>query len=215
MMRIPLYLAIAQWALLAALCTFVIVMYRQLGAAFYRPKSEELGPSVGTEAAPVAYTRVSDDSVRDLTPGDGRHTLLAFVDATCPSCERLVSAMGEASAAGELDGFRVLLLVSDPPSYLQISKAFRDTPFEIGRLRERATVEAYKANATPLLVAVDNAGVVRSAGSAVHVSEVRSFARACLDTAASVRPLDVVMSAPVEFTSERDQPGVRTQLKER
>jgi hypothetical protein len=39
-MEIPIYLVIAQWMLLAALCLLVIVMYRQLGMAFNRPNPE-------------------------------------------------------------------------------------------------------------------------------------------------------------------------------
>jgi hypothetical protein len=215
-MRVSVYLVIAQWALLAAFGTLVIVMYRQLGLAFHRPKSEEpLGPPLGTQAAPVEYAAVRDGLVRTLTPGDGKPTLLAFVDPTCPSCEHLVDAMGEADAAGEFDGVRVLLLVSDPPSYLEISKSFRETPLEIGQLRERRTLEAYKANATPLLVAIDGSGVVRSAGPAVHPSEVRSFTRACVASGGGTSPLDVVMSTPAELTSSGAGPGPNVQVEER
>lgn len=195
-MRIPVYLAIAQWALLFALGMLVIVMYRQLGRAFHRPRSTgELGPPVGSKAADLEYTRLRDGTLQYAIPGDGQAMLLAFADPTCPSCERLVEALGEAQDAGELASVRVLLLVSDPPSYLEISDAFRKTHLELGQIVAQATVEAYKASATPLLVAIDRTGTVRSAGPAVQRAEVKAFSQACLDPRAEVTPLDVVSGA--------------------
>jgi hypothetical protein len=202
-MRIPVYLGVAQWAFLFALSVLMVVMYRQLGFAFHRPRaSDELGPPVGSPAATIEYVRVSDDTVQHLAPGSEQPVLVAFVDATCPSCERLVDAIGVAYAAGELDGLRVLLLISDPPSYLEVSKSFRQTPVEIGQITKQATVDAYKASATPLLVAIDRAGVVRSAGSAVHLSEVRTFKEACLGSALQVTTVGVVTSRSSESMSQ-------------
>jgi hypothetical protein len=113
-------------------------------------------------------------------PGGGQPALVAFVDPTCPSCEELVTVLGAAQDADELGGLRVLLLTADPPSYLQISAAFRATSLEIGRPLDRADLEPYRATGTPLLVAIDAAGVVRAAGSAIRIAEVRAFSQACL-----------------------------------
>jgi hypothetical protein len=180
-MKIPLYLAVAQWALLLALGLLVVVMYRQLGRVFGRSdQPAEHGPATGSTAAAFEYMRVADGTLQYLAPGGGQAMLVAFVDPTCLACERLVAAMNTAGDAGELAGLRVLLLMADPPSYLQISDAFRTTRLEIGRVVTRATVEAYKATATPLLVAIDGAGVVRSAGPAFDVADVRASSQACL-----------------------------------
>jgi hypothetical protein len=206
-LRIPTYLGIAQWALLLALAVLVIVMYRQLGWAFHRPRSgHEVGPPVGSAAASIEYTRLADDSLQHVTPGDGEAAMVAFVDATCPSCERLVEALGAAHAAGELADVRVLLLVSDPPSYLQISDAFQNTGLEIGQIRTRATVDAYRASATPLLVAIDRMGIVRAAAPAVHVSEVRAFSRACLTASSETATLSVVAAGDGSHKSEATGP---------
>jgi hypothetical protein len=193
MIRIPLYLAIAQWALLGGLGVLVVVMFRQLGKLTVgTAKARELGPATGSLAVPLSYTRADSDSVLDLRPGDGLPLLLAFVDPTCPSCEELVAVLGAMHSAGELDQLRTLLLISDPPSYLQISEVFSSTPIEIGRPARRDGMDAYRVSGTPLLVAIDAAGMVRAAGSVVRTAEVRAFAQACLlpapDKALAVLP---------------------------
>jgi hypothetical protein len=189
-MRIPLFLAVAQWALLLALGLLVIIAYRQLGRVLSRSKQPaELGPAVGSRAGRLAYQRLrpggdqdqdtADAAPRSFDPGDGRPALVAFVDPTCPSCEELVTSLGAARASGQLGDSRILLLTSDPPGYLQISAAFRGTSLEIGRPLDHADVEAYRASATPLLVAIDGGGVVRSAGTAYRPAEVAAFGQAC------------------------------------
>jgi hypothetical protein len=178
-MTIPLYLAVAQWALLLALGLLVFIMYRQLGRIYNATSptsaASGLGPAVGTRAASFEYTRVSDDTRQYFTPEGTQPSLVAFVDPTCPACEQLVSNLNTAANSGELDELRVLLLTSDPPAYLQISDTFRSTRMEIGRPASRAAHDQYKASATPLLVVIDVHGVVRAAGSARHLSDVRSF----------------------------------------
>lgn len=192
-MRIPVYLVVAQWALLFALGLLVAVMYRQLGQHLSRTKStRDVGPAVGSRAIGFEYTRMADEKVAHFAPGDGRAALVAFVDPTCPACEALVAALGEAYAKGELAEARALLLVSDPPSYLKISEPFRTTPLEIGRVLAGATQEAYRAFATPLLVAIDRAGVVRAAGTATHLADVRAFAHSCLLPVSDHTPLPVI-----------------------
>lgn len=181
MIAIPEYLEVAQWALLGALGVLVVIMFRQLGRLLTgAAKSAELGPPVGRQAATLTYARPGDPAERRLTPGDGQPLLLAFVDPTCPSCEELVGVLGQLQAAGELASVRTLLLISDPPSYLQISDVFSSTGIEIGRPVRPAGLEDYRVSATPLLVAVDETGVVRAAGSVVRPAEVRAVAQSCL-----------------------------------
>ena len=207
-MRIPEYVAIAQWALLLALATLVIVMYRQLGRALVRPKDgRELGPPVGSQAIAFDYTKVADGEKGRMVPGDGQAILLAFVDPTCPACERLVEALDDASDAGELRDMRVLLVLSDPPSYLQISDAFRSTRFEIGQINREATLRSYRANATPLLVAVDPVGVVAAAGSATQVSQVQAFSRSCRTMTAENASIAVVQHAARGAVDENRESG--------
>ena len=178
-MRIPIYLEIAQWALLLGLGSLLVVLYRQLGRLLRdRHDPAELGPTVGSKAAPIRYVAVPDGSHERITPGDGEPTLIAFVDPTCPACEQLVVSLGELHAAGELADCRVLLLISDPPGYLGISGAFQATSLPIGRPLSTAEVDGYRATGTPLLVAVDGVGIVRVAGVASKLSEVRSYASA-------------------------------------
>lgn len=179
-MKIPVYLAVAQWALLLALGLLVIILYRQLGRLGSSKAATELGPKVGSRAAEFSYARVGDNSRHYLTPGDGQPLLVAFVDPTCPACEQLVGNLTLATDAGDLAGLRVLLLTSDPPSYLQISDSFRRTPLEIGMVTTHGVREAYNAVGTPLLVAIDGEGTVRAAGAARELQEVRAFSQACV-----------------------------------
>ena len=180
-MKVPLYLAVAQWTLLFAFGLLLIVVYRQLGRMLHKDDAAApLGPVLGSKAASLEYNRFADDTVRYVTPGDGQPTLLAFVEPTCPSCEQLVLALGTAEHAGELTGLRVLLLTSSPKSYLKVSDAFRATQLECGRILARSTTQAYGATSTPLLVAIDRDGVVRTAAPAIRLAEVRTFSRACL-----------------------------------
>lgn len=194
-MRIPLYLAVAQWTLLLALGLLVVVMYRQLGRVLNRAEPAQAGPALGTMAAGFPYARPGEDEVRYLTPGGGQAALLAFVDPTCPACEKLVGALGTAHRAGDLNGLRVLLLTSDPPGYLQISDEFRSTALEIGRPVAGTDLGSYNAHATPLLVAIDSAGVVRSAGPAMSVADVRVFRQACALRPPDQRPPDLTLAA--------------------
>lgn len=186
-MRIPLFLVIAQWALLLGLGLLVITAYRQLGRVLGQSRpAAGIGPEVGSRPGRISYQALSGEALsgeggaeRTFVPG-GRPAMLAFVDPTCPSCEELVTALGQARDAGELGDTRVLLLTADPPGYVQISAAFRATRLELGRLLDRDELEPYRATATPLLVALDGTGVVRAAGTAARLAEVRAFRQACL-----------------------------------
>ncbi|HET9896091.1 MAG TPA: hypothetical protein VFQ44_14280 [Streptosporangiaceae bacterium] len=189
-MRIPLYLAIAQWMLLGALGLFVIMLFRQLGKLMSAAApGDEIGPPLGGRASQVTYSRPGDDTVRRLVPGDGRPALVAFVDPTCPSCERLVLTLDQLRTAGELKAARVLLLISDPASYLQISEAFCLTGLEIGRPADRAGLDFYRVTGTPLLVAIDSFGTVRAAGSVTSAADVRRYLAACVGQAPVPAPV--------------------------
>jgi len=184
--EVPLYVVVAQWALLCALGVLVIVLFRQLGRLLTGDgQAAGLGPPAGSRAAALAYTRPGEPEVRWVRPGDGTPLLLGFVDPTCPACEELVAALGAARAEGDLDGLRVLLLISDPPEYLAISGPFQSTAEEIGRPAARDGLDSYQVSGTPLLVAVDAAGIVRAAGSVVRLDQVRAFARQCREPEAA------------------------------
>jgi len=181
MIQIPVYLAVAQWALLAALCGLVLVMFRQLGRLLGGGSpAAAAGPATGGRAARIAYIRSGERAVRQFVPGAGQPALVAFADPTCPSCEDLVSVLDQASRSGELAGLRVLVLISDPPGYLAISAAFSSAGLEIGRPAGRDGLRSYRVTATPLLVAIDADGVVRAGGPVTRAVEVAAFARACL-----------------------------------
>ena len=182
-MRVPLYLAVSDWVVLFALGILVILMYRQLGRVF-GPSQEtpNLGPAIGAHAESFEYTRVNDSTAHLFAPGQtARPALLAFVNPMCPTCELLVESLGVANADGELSKLQTLLLISDPPEYLQISNAFSTTTLEIGRTQSEEVIRAYNATATPLLVAIDSSGTIRAARPAAELDHVRALAQAAID----------------------------------
>ena len=69
-MRIPLYLAVAQWALLLALATLVVIAYRQLGRVLGQPEQPaELGPPPGSRPARIAYAPLGAGAAAAPPPG--------------------------------------------------------------------------------------------------------------------------------------------------
>lgn len=188
MIRIPLYLEIAQWALLFGLAALLLVLYRQLGRLLSTADGLQApGPAVGSKAAPIRYAGVPSGSPGRFTPGNGLPALLAFVDPTCPSCEELVANLSELEAASELAGVRVLLLISDPPGYLGISAVFQATSLETGRPLAAAEVSEYHVTGTPLLVAIGGDGVVRAVGVTSKLTDVRAHAAAIVRESEAAR----------------------------
>jgi hypothetical protein len=178
-MRIPEYVAIAQWALLLTLGVLVTLMFRQLGRQLgVITASPALGPTVGTPAAGFEYTRVDTGAKELFEPGGGHPALLVFADPTCPACEELVAVLNQAHVNGGLAEVRPLILISEPASYLQISDPFRETRLPVGRLVTGSARQAYGVSATPLLVAVGSRGVIRAAGPATRPADVAAFVRA-------------------------------------
>lgn len=177
-MRIPEYVAIAQWVLLLTLGLLVTLMFRQLGRQLGAVKSPPaLGPPVGTPAAGFEYVRLDTGTREFFDPAEGA-ALLVFADPTCPACEELVAGLNQAHADGGLAEVRPLILTAEPASYLQISAPFRDTRLPLGRLVSDSTRQTYRVSATPLLVAVDGGGLVRAAGPVIRPADIEAFVRA-------------------------------------
>lgn len=195
-MVVPVYLELAQWALLLLLGLLVIIMFRQLGRLFNRESRPQRAALIGTKAPDFGYLRVGDNTELEFPAASGQPTLIAFVDPTCPSCEELVANMGEVVSAGELPGFRILLLIADPPSYLHISEVFKSTRLELGAMTSRETRAAFDAATTPLLVAIDPAGFIRGTDHARSRTEILGLSRATtLPAAGSMIELSPVAAA--------------------
>lgn len=178
----PVYLTVAVWTALLGFGVLVVIMYRQLGRVFAGRTQGSLGPTLGSVAPSFAYIRLGDGSEHVFEPGGGRPALVAFVDPTCPSCEALVEAFDRTARVGELAAVRSLLVISDPPEYVQISDVFRSTEIEIGRPTTEDARDAYNAAATPLLVAVDAAGIVRAARPVTAQKDVTAFRDAAVSS---------------------------------
>ena len=178
MIRIPLYLEIAQWALLLGLGTLVIVLYRQLGRLL-TTTGEPRRPArqSAAKAAPIRYARIPADSACRLTPGDGQPALIAFVDPTCPACEQLVASL--ASCGSRASSTECAYCCSCPirPGYLRyLCGVPGDEPGDRPSAQRRRRSAGTGSTGTPLLVAVDRGGVVRAAGVTSKLTEVRAHA---------------------------------------
>lgn len=150
------------------------------------------GPPIGSRAADLEYRLVTEQTSRWLRPGDGQPTLVAFVDPTCPACEMVIEKIEEA-VAERAERLRVLLLMSEPPAYIALSRAFSATTLALAQIVARDTIDRYRATATPLLVAFDGEGVVTQAetvglGGSARVSEMVA---ACGRGAAAIEVLKV------------------------
>lgn len=180
-MVISAYLIVAQWAFLVLLTGLIVILYRQLGRLFQKrdQPTARSNLSIGTSGSGFQYLAVRDGSISTFTPGQGQTSVLAFVEPTCPACERLVGILGDAYAANELDGVRVLLLISEPPRYLQIAKAFQASRLEIGRLTDTQVRRSYGVSGTPFLVVLDETATVRFAAHATDRDQIRAELNRC------------------------------------
>lgn len=201
-MRIPEYVAIAQWVLLLTLGLLVTLMFRQLGRQLGAAKAPPaLGPPAGTPAVGFEYVRLDTGTREFFDPAEGA-ALLVFADPTCPACEELVADLNQAHADGGLAEIRPLILTAEPASYLQISAPFRETRLPLGRPVSDSIRRAYRVSATPLLVAVDGAGLVRAAGPVIRPPDIAAFVRA------STVPQPWPANATLPLLSDsRDVPG--------
>ena len=201
-MRIPEYVAIAQWVLLLTLGLLVTLMFRQLGRQLGAAKAPPaVGPPAGTPAVGFEYVRLDTGTREFFDPAEGA-ALLVFADPTCPACEELVAGLNQAHADGGLAEIRPLILTAEPASYLQISAPFRETRLPLGRPVSDSIRRAYRVSATPLLVAVDGAGLVRAAGPVIRPPDIAAFVRA------STVPQPWPANATLPLLSDsRDVPG--------
>jgi hypothetical protein len=75
-MRIPLYLAVAQWALLLALGLLVVTAYRQLARVLGQASTPaELGPPVGSRPSQIVYQPIpvpADEPPAEEPPAGGQ-----------------------------------------------------------------------------------------------------------------------------------------------
>jgi methylamine dehydrogenase accessory protein MauD len=175
----------AWWvALTVVLWVFVVVegvlllgMLRQLGVLHRRldelstPSDEQPGLAVGVTAPDFTLPQVGGGSIT-LGGLRGAPVLLGFVSPGCPPCTQL---------AQELDA---LLNRAEPPRVVLISTGDESAnaawSSSLGLrapvlLWERGDMRAYQARYTPFLVALDDAGVVRSLGVVNSRERIEQF----------------------------------------
>lgn len=173
-----MYVIVSQWTILLTLTLLLYLLYRQLGRLLRPAKSPvPPGPPLGARAEDFEYISVTEGTLRTFSPESDVPTLVAFVDPTCSTCEHLVTAMADVNASGQLNGIRTLLLISDPPSYLQVSEVFRNTALEIGHIPSKSAVASYHVTSTPLVVAINGDGLVTATGSGRDPADVMEFVR--------------------------------------
>jgi hypothetical protein len=174
---------VSQWVVLLTCGVLVIVVYRQLGRVFGSKTAFQHGPARGTRAEGFEYRRVSDQTLQHVVPGEMAPLLIAFVNPTCPACSELVSTLNAMESSGALSRLRILLLISEPTAYLQVSEAFTSTVLEVGQVLSRSTLNAYKATATPLMVAIRGGGAIAAVSSAADMASVTEVVNACFRSA--------------------------------
>jgi hypothetical protein len=172
--RLPVVLVVAQWALLAGLALLVLILYRQLAYLTHLRRTRD-----DAERAPVRAQAgeafPADIQIRPYREGsyaafqplqaDGRSTILLFADPQCVACASRVQHLCRLRRLGELHGVSPLVLTDASQRELRSIAAFRDADVPIawvdGGLHSELGVEA-----TPYYMTIGDDGHVLSRGVA-------------------------------------------------
>lgn len=180
MIEIPVALAIAAWAVLAALGFLVIVLYRQLAYLLNLGRSTATGGGLplGDRAPQFEYLIRDGGEQRParFSPGEAP-TLLLFANPGCSSCETMLAAFDRAAGRGKNRGVRFVAFTDASPDEIAHFAAFANADVELGYVSQAVPTRLYRAAATPFLVALDQKGRVRDQGPLAHESDIRRAVR--------------------------------------
>ncbi len=174
MIRLPVVLVVAQWALLGGLAMLVLILYRQLAYLTHlrrtrddaerAPARAQVGEAFPTDIQIRPYRQGSYAGFQPLQ-ARARPTILLFADPQCVACASRVEHFGRLGTLGELDGVAPLVLTDASQRELRLIAAFRDAGVPIawvdGGLLSQLGVEA-----TPYYVTIGDDGRVLSRGVA-------------------------------------------------
>jgi hypothetical protein len=193
MIQIPLYLAVVQWVVLLSLGLLVLLMYRQLARQMgIGARPQEPGLPTGTRATAFDYVSVPANGARRqarFEPASGRPALVLFADPSCTACDEALIALEDAvrSTAGE--DLVVLVVTTEPDTYLAASKAFQTTMLPLARVANDVA-RSYRVDVTPFAYGIDRRGVIRASLVPRSARDFEAMARAAAETA-SHSPLEV------------------------
>lgn len=174
MIRLPVVLVVAQWALLGGLAMLVLILYRQLAYLTHlrrtrddaerAPARAQVGEAFPADIQIRPYRHGSYAGFQPLRAG-ARPTILLFADPQCVACASRVEHFGRLRTLGELDGVSPVVLTDASQRELRSMAAFRDASVPIawvdGGLLSELGVEA-----TPYYVTIGDDGRVLSRGVA-------------------------------------------------
>jgi hypothetical protein len=172
--RLPVVLVVAQWALLGGLAMLVLILYRQLAYLTHlRRTRDDAEPAPARAQAGESFP--PDIQIRPYRQGsyagfqpllaDARPTILLFADPQCVACAGRVEHFARLRVLGELDGVSPLVLTDASQRELRSIAAFRDADVPIAWV-DGGLISQLGVEATPYYVTIDDDGRVLSRGVA-------------------------------------------------
>lgn len=120
----------------------------------------------GTVAADIAGTTPAGGAAAIRVRRPGTRTLLAFMSATCPTCDNFWPRFGEEAAIASLGGIRLVIVAKSPEEESPDALQRRSTP-DVPLVMSSQAWEDYRIPGSPYFVLVDGAtGQVTGEGSA-------------------------------------------------
>lgn len=207
MITLPVALVVAQWVLLVALATLLILLYRQLAYVLRLggAVSGEGGLQVGARVPAFTYRPLGGgvqdaETRRRFTGAAGTPTILMFTDPRCGTCEQALTALEKIARPYLSQGLRVLAVTDVNPAVVAASEVFRATTVEVAQVDTDVMTHAYGSYVTPLFYGIDGDGVVRVKGTNADEHAVQSLVRQLLQAGETSST-----NQPAETTSQDDQ----------
>lgn len=180
MIRLPVMLVAAQWALLLGVIALVVVFYRQLaylthlrrvGSDAERSTIEgAVGHSFPTDVSARTYRDGALAAPRLLCAGEAP-SLLLFADPQCFACNSRLDDLNRLQMAGELANVDVLAVTDASLREIGLSPSFSGAAVPIARI-DTELLDRLGVETTPYFFAVASDGQVKARGVAGTASEL-------------------------------------------
>lgn len=175
---LPTWVVVGQWALLFALGTLVILMYRQLAFLLELANlgTEREGLKIGEKAAEFTYRQANNalsgrEGHLKLTEG---WLLLVFADPGCSSCQKALTILEHLAPKLE-QTMRVVLVAPATPELIEAVDAFKNTSIDIYRVDQEVPFKLYRTYSTPFAYLINPQGVIQATGVPSDESALRKI----------------------------------------
>ena len=173
---VPLWIVTAQWAILAALAAFVLLLYRQLGY-FLTLRNEapgRTGLAVGDAAPNIKGTEIQTFVSVDL-PVPAEWTVILFADPFCGNCVDAIQAIEREYVRPSHRAHPHFLIAStSTAARLRASETFLNTSARVVAVDE-SVFARYQVTRTPWAVLIGPDSKIHSSGTAADHQSARKL----------------------------------------